>query len=139
VNILEQLRRDEGVVLHAYADSLGYLTIGCGRLIDVRRGGGISADEADMLLRNDVARVESALDARLLWWRTLNPARQGVLVSMAFQLGVAGLLGFRTTLRLVEGRHWDAAATQMLRSKWASQTPARAGRLATQMRTGEWT
>ena len=33
---------------------------------------------------------------------------------------------------------YDAAATQMLKSKWATQTPARAKRVAEQMRTGRW-
>lgn len=35
-----QLRRDEGEKLYAYQDTLGYWTIGIGRLIDRRRGGG---------------------------------------------------------------------------------------------------
>jgi GH24 family phage-related lysozyme (muramidase) len=34
MNIYKQLKRDEGEVLHAYKDSLGYWTIGIGILID---------------------------------------------------------------------------------------------------------
>jgi lysozyme len=45
-NIAEQLRRDEGEVLHAYQDKYGYWTIGVGRLIDARKGGGISVEES---------------------------------------------------------------------------------------------
>ena len=37
---VEQLRRNEGEVLHAYQDHLGFWTIGVGRLIDKRKGGG---------------------------------------------------------------------------------------------------
>ena len=44
------LRRDEGRVRHAYQDHLGYWTIGVGRLIDQRKGGGLSEDEIDYLL-----------------------------------------------------------------------------------------
>lgn len=137
-NIIDQLRRDEGEVLHAYADHLGYLTIGVGRLIDKRRGGGISAEESAYLLRNDVARIDAALDARLPWWRSLNPARRAVLQGMAFQMGTAGLFGFVTTLKLIEAGQYADAAAQMLRSKWATQTPARAKRTAEQMKTGRW-
>lgn len=138
MNIIDQLRRDEGEVLHAYADHLGFQTLGVGRLIDKRRGGGISADESAMLLRNDVARVAAELDRRIPWWRGLNVPRQGALMNMGFQLGVAGLLGFRTSLGLIEAGEYEAAAAQMLRSKWATQTPARARRVAEQMRSGRW-
>ena len=41
-NLTDQLRRDEGCVLHAYPDHLGFLTLGIGRLIDRRKGGGIT-------------------------------------------------------------------------------------------------
>ena len=43
---VEQLKRHEGLRLHAYADSLGYTTIGYGRMIDKRKGGGITEREA---------------------------------------------------------------------------------------------
>lgn len=138
MNIIEQLRRDEGEVLYAYVDSLGFATIGVGRLIDKRKGGGISAEESAYLLTNDLVRIEAELDERLPWWRGLDDARQGVILNMAFQLGVGGLLGFRTTLGLVQAGRYEDAAAQMLRSKWATQTPQRAQRVAEQMRTGRW-
>lgn len=138
MNVFDQLRRDEGEVLHAYADHLGYQTIGVGRLIDKRRGGGISADESALMLFNDVVRVERELDKRIPWWRFMSPPRQAALLNMGFQLGVSGLLGFRVSLGLIEAGEYEAAAAQMLRSKWATQTPARAKRVAEQMRTGKW-
>ena len=58
--LLEELSRDEGTVLQAYQDSLGYWTIGTGRLIDKRRGGGITKAEADYLLANDVQKIGRA-------------------------------------------------------------------------------
>lgn len=134
--LIAELRRDEGVVRHAYQDSLGYWTIGVGRLIDRRRSGGLSEDEIDLLLANDVARVEAGLDARAPWWRGLDPVRRRVLANMAFNLGVEGLLGFRNTLRAVREARWDDAADGMLRSKWAGQVGARATRLAAMMRDG---
>jgi lysozyme len=137
-DIASQLRRDEGEVLSAYQDHLGYWTLGVGRLIDPRRGGGISAGESAYLLANDIGRIETLLDARLPWWRDLDDARRGVLVNMAFQLGVQGLLGFAATLALVQQRRWADAAAQMLQSKWAGQTPERAQRLARQMESGRW-
>lgn len=134
----QQLKRDEGTVLYAYPDHLGFLTIGTGRLIDQRKGGGLSAAEADYLLDNDIKRVQAEVLAALPWVAGLSHARQGVLFNMAFQMGTAGLLKFVTTLRLVQSSQFDAAARQMLRSKWAKQTPQRAARVARQMQTGAW-
>lgn len=135
---VEQLRRHEGEVLHAYADSLGMLTIGVGRLIDKRKGGGISKEESEMLLSNDVNKVLSELNTRLPWFNTLSDPRKAVLVNMGFQLGIAGLMGFSKTLSLIENGRYAEAADQMLLSKWATQTPKRAVEMSEQMRTGQW-
>lgn len=136
--ITAQLRRDEGEVLTAYADSLGYLTIGVGRLIDKKKGGGISADESAYLLANDIRAKTAGVLAALPWASGLDEARRGVLVNMAFQLGVAGLLGFKSTLELVKSGNYARAAEGMAASLWAKQTPARCARLQKQMVTGEW-
>ena len=65
-------------------------------------------------------------------------ARYAVLVSMAYQLGVNGLTGFKNTLRAAAESRWSDAADGMLLSKWAKQTPKRAKRHADQMATGKW-
>lgn len=57
---------------------------------------------------------------------------------MSFQLGIAGLLGFTNTLELVRKGQFSDAADNMLLSKWATQTPNRAKRIAKQMKTGVW-
>ena len=134
----KQLMRDEGFVSHAYTDSLGYLTLGIGRLVDSRRGGGISEDEAMYLLNNDIANRVESLRLSIPWIYDLDEARAGVLINMAFQLGVHGLLGFKKTLACVEAGDYIEAAAESLNSRWARQTPARAARLAKQMITGEW-
>lgn len=134
--LLAELRRDEGVIPHAYQDHLGFWTIGVGRLVDKRKGGRLSDDEIDYLLRNDVARFAAELDLKLSWWRTLDPVRQRVILNMAFNLGTAGLLGFKNTLAAVKAGQWDKAAAGMLASKWAKQVGKRAQRLAHMMRTG---
>ena len=134
-----QLRRDEGIKATAYQDHLGYWTIGVGRLIDSRKpGAGLRPDEIDYLLRNDINDRVQALTKSLPWFDLLDEARRGVMINMAFQLGTAGLLGFKSTLALIAAGKYAEAAEQMLKSKWATQTPARAKRLSEQMKTGEW-
>lgn len=139
MNLIRQLRGDEGEKATVYRDQLGYLTIGVGRLVDPRRtGSGLSADEIEYLLQNDIKNRVEALNAHLPWFKDLDEARQGVLLNMAFQMGVAGLMGFRNTLAMVQAGEYARAADNMLLSKWAGQTPKRAGRMAEQMRTGVW-
>lgn len=138
MNLKDQLIRDEGVVRHAYEDSLGFLTIGVGRLIDVRRGGGLSPAEIDFLLANDIAEKSTQVLDALPWASKLNEPRFAVLVNMAFQLGIHGLLQFRRMLGSVEDGQYGEAALEMVDSLWAKQTSTRAHRLAEQMESGEW-
>ncbi len=136
--IIKQLTDEEGVVLHAYPDHLGYLTIGIGRLIDKRKGGGISLDEAKYLLINDITAKTAEVEKAFPFFDELNDARQAVLVGMAFQMGIHGLLAFKNTLQLIKLGKYKEAGAGMLNSLWARQTPERAKRMAKQMETGEW-
>lgn len=129
----EQLRRDEGFRLKPYRDTVGKLTIGCGRNLD---DVGISAAEAYVLLDNDIAERVAAL-RRFDWFTGLDEARQGVLVNMAF-MGLPKLLAFYRMIDALEVQDWDRSADEMLNSLWAQQVGARATRLAEQMRTGAW-
>ena len=139
MNIVQQLKNEEGSVAHAYQDSLGFWTIGVGRLIDERKGGLLYPDEIDYLLMNDIRRKTDGLNDALPWFHLLDEPRQAVLIQMAFQMGVKGLLAFSTTLSHVRVGRYAEAAVAMLESVWARQTPERAARLSKQMETGEWT
>lgn len=137
--LIRQLKADEGVKPCVYKDHLGFDTIGVGRLVDSRKpGAGLRPFEIDFLLQNDIDDRIEQLTRRLPWFQNLDDARKGVLLNMAFQLGVDGLLGFKNTLAMVEAGQYANAAQGMLQSKWASQTPARAQRMAKQMETGVW-
>lgn len=133
-----QLSRDEGRIPHAYQDLLGFWTIGVGHLIDVDKGGKLPEEIIDALLDYDIRKHSQELIARLPWVAQLDPARQGVLINMAFNLGVTGLLGFAVTLGKVQAGDYAGAADNMLKSRWAEQVGPRATRLSEQMRTGVW-
>jgi lysozyme len=131
--LIRELTRDEALRLKPYRCTAGKLTIGVGRNLD---DVGISQGEAEIMLRNDIAKVSAELDRDLPWWKTLDEVRQRVLANMAFNLGTHGLLGFKNTLRLVETGKYLEAAQAMLASKWAKQVGPRAERLALMMRDG---
>jgi len=138
VDLKSQLLREEGAESCAYQDSLGYWTIGVGRLIDSRKGGGLSNEEIDYLLDNDIKAKTREVLLALPWMEKLNDARQAVLIGMAFQMGMKGLLQFKRALGSIEDGHYNKAAAEMMDSAWARQTFGRAARMAQQMETGEW-
>jgi len=138
MDLKSQLLREEGAESCAYQDSLGYWTIGVGRLIDSRKGGGLSPDEIDFLLENDIKTKTREVLLALPWMPRLSEPRQAVLIGMAFQMGLKGLLQFKRTLGSVEDGQFAEAAAEMLDSAWAKQTFGRAARMAKQMETGEW-
>ena len=136
--IESHLVAEEGEVLHAYQDHLGFWTIGVGRLIDKRRGGGITREESRYLLRNDIARKAADLRARFPWFHFLDDARQSAILCMAFQLGINGIANFKKMALALTRHDYETAAAEALDSGWAKQTPARAKRMAEVIRTGVW-
>ena len=126
LKLIKELKVDEGFVPHAYRDSLTYLTIGYGRLIDQRKGGGITEDEADYLLNNDVERVWKEVQKALPWVIDQPDAVQQALCMMAFQMGIKTLTSFSNTLKFIKAGHYVAAADNAMQSLWAKQTPNRA-------------
>ena len=126
VQLIEELKRDEGVVLTLYICSAGKNTIGVGRNVDDR---GITEDESDYLLGNDIDLCVDELENNFTWYKNLSDARQRVLVNMCFNLGLTRLLGFKKFLAALEAEDWDRAAEEMLDSKWAVQVGPRSTRL----------
>ena len=135
--LINLIKQHEGFVEHAYKDSEGYLTIGYGRLIDERLGGGISAQEAEYLLMNDLDQViETA--KKYMFWPNLNEPRKAVIISMLFNLGQPRFDKFRKTKDAIHAGNFELAASEMLNSMWRKQVGHRAVHLAEMMRTGEW-
>jgi lysozyme len=145
-----RLRLEEGEVLHAYQDSLGFWTIGVGHLIDPRKGGGfplelaaicpipspitraftITAELEDRLLDFDIDRCERLLDAQLPWWRKLDDVRQQVIVDLTFNMGWApgvpgGFDDFHNTTAALESARWADAAWGLRNSLWYRQVGSR--------------
>lgn len=131
----KDLDRDEGFVPHAYQDHLGFWTIGIGRLIDKRKGGGITREEAYYLLRNTLSSSFDEMDKRMPWWRDHPEPVQRALVNMAYQMGVPGLMKFKNTLALIQAKKYNEAADNAMKSLWAKQTPERAKRVTDLIRS----
>lgn len=139
--LVQELRRDEGVRYTPYADTKGIPTVGVGhnlRAAPIPAGWSypLTDDQVNTLLAQDLQNVYHDLNRDLPWWTQLNDVRQRVICNMCFQLGMGKLSGFRNTLAAVRQGRYSDAATGMLNSAWATQTPNRAKRLSEMMRTG---
>lgn len=125
---------EEGYRAKPYRCTSGALTIGIGYNLDA----GMPFDEAVLLMRHRIDKIRRALLERLEWFPKLNEARQAALLSMAYQMGLSGLLSFKRTLASIAAGDYEQASREMLDSKWASQTPKRAQRTAYMMRYGKF-
>lgn len=112
----------EGYRQFPYLDTRGNETIGFGTCLKKR---GLTQLEAAILVARDVADIERALQ-RFAWWQALAPARQAVLIDMAYDCGVHGLLYFTEMLDAIARGDFEAASQAMLNSKWALEVSARA-------------
>lgn len=146
-NITSLLQYEEGFREKPYLCSEGYPTVGTGIRIGPK-GADLKNYEFTVPREVDAVWLQSILNRTMKGMlmneriskamNVLDEARTAVLVSMAYQMGVAGLAQFKNTLYLVETKQFEEAAKAMLDSKWAIQTPNRAKRHAEQMRTGLW-
>lgn len=91
---------------------LGNPTIGRGRnLADP----GISQEESDMMITNDITRVQRELDTRLPWWSTKNNARQLAIAELAFNLGIDKLIAkWPKTVEFLRIDQYDSATNEIM-------------------------
>ena len=136
--LIEMLKRHEGVETHAYECSEGKVTIGCGRNIDQRGGLGLSDDEIQYLLENDIERVIKELAEEYGWFNSLDDVRKDAMINLSFNLGKTRLKGFKRALSAMERGDYKDAATEFLDSKWAKQVGGRALEVTDLIRTGEY-
>ena len=136
-DIQQLLKRDEGLRLKPYVDSVGKITIGVGRNLS---DNGITEEEAMMFLNADIFQAITDVRSVCSVYEELSRPRQLVMISMAFNMGRKRLGEFVRFLNAIHLSDWDEAAEEMLNSKWAKQVGPRAHRLAAMMKdnTLEW-
>lgn len=141
--IVKMLRLHEGEVKTngrhlAYRCPAGYWTIGIGRNIDPENGIGLSDDEVDYLLSNDVTRVVKELGSAFTWFSDLDEVRRDALIDICFNIGLPRLKGFEKALASMAEGSYDTASLHFLDSRWATQVGERSQRLATMIKTGKY-
>ncbi len=133
--LIEQLKIHEGVKLKPYKCTAGKLTIGVGKKIE---DNGITLEEAEYLLQNDIAEARSQLLHVFPWMGELNDARISAMINFTFNVGIGTVKKFKNTLSYMQSGEWDKAADEMMDSRWARQVGNRAIEVTEQIRTGKW-
>jgi len=136
--LIAMLKRHEGVETHAYECSEGKITVGVGRNIDQGGGMGLSDDEIDYLLQNDIERCIVELSSEYPWFSGLDEVRKDAIVDISFNLGQTRLRLFKRALAAMEEGEYKVAATEFLDSKWAKQVGGRALELTDMISSGEY-
>jgi len=147
MNLTEQLKEHEGFRGNYYQCTANKKTIGYGRNVEANPlpkhlcrdfdNKPMTKDEAEALLIEDVKLVGDRL-LRHFNYLHLSSARQAVLINMAFNMGVSGLLLFKKMFKAISDYDFEQATIEMMNSKWAGQVGCRSDELAEQMLTGEW-
>lgn len=135
--LLDMLKRHEGVKSHVYLCSAGYETIGVGRNIS-KSGMGLSEDEVDYLLENDIERVIKELSSEYPWFNSLDDVRKDAMIDISFNLGATRLRGFKRALAAMEVADYTTAAKEFLDSKWSRDVKGRATELCYMVETGNY-
>ena len=90
---------------------------------------------AERKLEGLISDMHNVLKNALPWFADSSFVTKTVLINMAFNLGVEGLLKFRNTLTYIKNKEYEKAAQNMKLSLWYSQVGFRAKELAQRMAT----
>jgi len=162
---VHRLKREEGFSSEPYKCSMGYWSVGYGRNLEtnpltkeeqvrITGYGNLTPDEvkahfdkfpiskkdATYLLQNDITKVTLELDSKIKNLETYPEAAISVLIDMAFNMGVGGLMKFNNFLEALKDaskltgvlrkKKYEEASKHMLDSLWARQVGIRAKKLS---------
>jgi lysozyme len=105
---IDLIKRFEGLRLTAYLDAVGIPTIGYGHTHATQLGQRISQEEAETLLRGDIASFERVVSETVTY--RLNQSQFDALVSFAYNTGADAFRKSSLVKLLNEGKLYEAVA-----------------------------
>ena len=126
-NLLKRIKEHEGFRSRVYKCTEGFDTIGYGFAIKDLE---LDEDIAKEILMRKVEKLIKRVRTRFDWLDSVPHEVQGVLVEMSYQMGLSGVSKFKKALHAMQMFQWKLAATELLDSRWAKQTPNRAKELS---------
>jgi lysozyme len=130
--LLDWIKHHEGLRLFPYQCTANKTTIGWGRNL---QDNGISVDEAEILLNNDIKKCVSEL-SNFDWFTDQPEQVRWALINMCFNLGLPRLLGFKKMIAALKRKDYTQAAIEALDSRWSVQVGQRSNDVALMIRQG---
>lgn len=127
VDLIEDIKENEGFNGSPYFDTLGFPTIGYGTKLP------LSQDEAKLILVSRLGAKLYELRRVQSLFATLPQDKQNIIAEMSYQMGVSGVMNFKNMWFALQKKDYVTASVEMLNSKWAKQTPKRAKELSALM------
>ncbi|MFR8440438.1 MAG: glycoside hydrolase family protein [Campylobacter sp.] len=136
MSLIENIKENEGFCERVYEDSRGFATIGYGFLLsalskdELALNGGkiepMSRAAADQILELKLKKLKPRVFEAFAWLQDKPQNVQDVVMEMCYQMGIAKVQKFVTTLHYIRTGEYEKAIANGLRSLWAQQTPNRA-------------
>ena len=126
MSLIDNLKQSEGYKSTVYKCTQGFDTIGYGFAIKDLI---LSEEISTMILIEKLDGISERLSGHDFYISSPDDVRD-VLVEMAYQMGISGLLKFKRTLQYISEKNYEMASVEMLDSLWAKQTPNRAKHLS---------
>ena len=138
--LLKSVKQHEGYRNKVYLDSLGKRTVGVGHLcVEDFWEDNKEYEEKFLLtiLEHDLKSAIKSAERLCSDCPDLDDLAKETIIEMVFQLGETGVKKFRNMWKALESNppQYDVAATEMLDSRWAKQTPNRAKEMSDHMRS----
>jgi lysozyme len=118
----DSIKMHEGFSPKAIPDVDGTFVLGYGH--NCQRAV-ITTGAATVVLGDDLTATLTALVLAWPPFLACDGPRQQLVLEMAYQLGVEGLLGFKDLLHSLAAKNYSAAVDALVASRLAAQTPAR--------------
>jgi GH24 family phage-related lysozyme (muramidase) len=138
MDLIGDIKTNEGLRLTAYNDQDGNPTIGYGHKILSNEdfSDGITEEQAVDILITDIDKAKAEIAKAFPWIIGVDDNRQAIITEMVFQLGIGGVQKFAKMLNALREKDYATAAKEMLNSEWHKQTPNRCEELAELMLNG---
>ena len=133
---IQTVKEHEGYSSCVYQDSLGYFTIGYGKMVDKRKNGGLTESQASYILNDELQSARASLQS-FQWFNAMDEVRQDVIVELCFNIGLQGVLKFHNMIAAITAKDYATASNCLLDSLWCRQVgTTRSDNMALRLKDG---
>ena len=136
--LLESVKKHEGYRNKVYLDTLGKRTVGVGHLCveefwedDKEYEEKFLMDILEADLQNAIKGSKDLMSEH--GCMDMDEVAEEIIIEMIFQLGKTGVSKFKNMWKALSALEYSTAASEMLDSRWAKQTPNRAQAMSAEM------